>query len=198
MYILDMNHWNWDFNSLDKYKYDNVLIQHSKHKCCKCGAQSLNDNICNCKSLVLVKHHISYFPEIMIKICSDCHYDIHHSKWGAPTNSDGTLDFNKYQKGKDYTSENRDWIKYKPEDRDTFYYTKDDYEMMRGFGHSYPEQILDLASEANVKQVIVTHHDLVNDQELQLRFENATKYASSLKNHVQLKFANEGDEIIIQ
>ncbi|MCE7737089.1 MAG: hypothetical protein GPJ54_19540 [Candidatus Heimdallarchaeota archaeon] len=76
-------------------------------------------------------------------------------------------------------------------------YTKDDYEMMRGYGHSYPEQIIDLASEANVKQVIITHHDLIKDEELDLRFEKAQKYASLLKNQIILKFAKEGDEITI-
>lgn len=77
-------------------------------------------------------------------------------------------------------------------------YTKDTYEMMKGYGHSYPEQILDLASEANVKQVIITHHDLVDDQELQGRYEKAVKYASLLKNQIDLKYAIEGEEIIIQ
>ena len=33
-----------------------------------------------------VKHHISYFPEIIIKLCKKCHYIIHKSK--SPENDD--------------------------------------------------------------------------------------------------------------
>lgn len=77
-------------------------------------------------------------------------------------------------------------------------YTKEGYERMRGYGHSYPEQIIDLASEANVSQVLITHHDLVTDEELGFRYEKAMEYASNLKNGIAVKYAIEGDEIIIQ
>ena len=33
-----------------------------------------------------VKHHISYFPEIITKLCKKCHYIIHKSK--SPENDD--------------------------------------------------------------------------------------------------------------
>jgi hypothetical protein len=108
-------------------KYGGVLIKyHRSQTCCRCSKTVPNDTgICRCKELPLIKHHISYFPEIVVKICKDCHDDIHNSDWGAPTNMDGSIDFNEFESGKDYTSGNKEWIMYMGDERDEFYAERD-------------------------------------------------------------------------
>lgn len=108
-------------------RYGGVLIESKTHTCCRCGKTTPNNTgICRCRDLKLIKHHISYTPEIMVKICDDCHDDIHNSKWGAPTNSDGTIDFSEYDKYLDYKSSNRFWIMYEGFERDEFYANRED------------------------------------------------------------------------
>lgn len=129
-----------DFENLDRFsmnlgievldiaeKLGGVLIELRTQTCCRCD-KTINDKsgICRCKDLKLIKHHISYSPEIIVKICEDCHHDIHNSDWGAPTHNDGTIDFDRYESGKDYSSNNRCWVMYVNDERDQFYMERDD------------------------------------------------------------------------
>lgn len=71
-------------------------------------------------------------------------------------------------------------------------YSTEDYTIHKGFGHSYPEEIVDLGSEAKVSEIIITHHhdypDSVQD-ERQLKSQN---YAGTKEPTVKIVFAKEG------
>lgn len=104
-----------------------LLIESDKQECMRCN-RTTNDKtgICRCNDLKLIKHHISYFPEIIIKICNDCHDDIHSSSWGAPTDESGNIDFKEFDEDEDYSSPNKKYILYAPDDRDFFYSNKEE------------------------------------------------------------------------
>jgi len=36
--------------------------------------------LCKKETYHLNKHHVSYFPEIIISVCGECHYDIHNNR----------------------------------------------------------------------------------------------------------------------
>ncbi len=76
-------------------------------------------------------------------------------------------------------------------------YSKDKYDTMKGFGHSFPEQIIELANEANVKRIILTHHDFVPDLELEKSSEKVIQFAAELNPKLILDFAIEGTELIL-
>lgn len=74
-------------------------------------------------------------------------------------------------------------------------YSKENYESMGGYGHSYPEQIIELANQANVKRILITHHNLMPDAELEESYHKAVEFADKLNPKLVLEFAIEGTEI---
>jgi len=73
-------------------------------------------------------------------------------------------------------------------------YSYEDYNTKKGYGHSYPEQILDLANEANVKLVVITHHGNYTDNELLQRERKAKTYVISKQYNLKVEFAREGNK----
>lgn len=76
-------------------------------------------------------------------------------------------------------------------------YTKEAYDKgaVHGWGHSYVEQIADLASLGWVKKLVVTHHDPANDDEKLLKMEKeARDYCKSKGYSLEVEFAREGLE----
>lgn len=67
------------------------------HVCAKCRRTTPASEMCNCKLLKLIKHHVKYEPEIIILVCEPCHEEIHGGEY-----------------------DNR-WVKYTAEERDEFY-----------------------------------------------------------------------------
>jgi hypothetical protein len=61
-------------------------------------------------------------------------------------------------------------------------FTLNDYDLHKGFGHSYPEEVLELANKANVKKVILTHHHSYID-DIQDKRENDVKAILKRKNY---------------
>ena len=81
-------------------------------------------------------------------------------------------------------------------------YTKDEYfnnsPDVRGFGHAYVEQVIDLAEQANVKYLIITHHSPnKNDAQLAKREYNAKAYAKENGYRVQIDFAKENSQYFL-
>ena len=64
---------------------------------------------------------------------------------------------------------------------------------VRGFGHSYHEQILDLAAAAGVKSVLLTHHDRWSDD--RLREKDAAIRVYGCENGLEAQLAREGMSI---
>ncbi|MHA2337748.1 MAG: MBL fold metallo-hydrolase, partial [Candidatus Hodarchaeales archaeon] len=76
-------------------------------------------------------------------------------------------------------------------------FTLNDYDLHRGFGHSYPEEVLELANKANVKKVILTHHHSYQD-DIQDKRENDVKAILKRENYqFDAYFAKEKTEISI-
>lgn len=75
-------------------------------------------------------------------------------------------------------------------------YTNDEYAPKEGWGHSTVEMDLELAVAANVKRVILTHHDPIRtDQQLDAIEIQARKYLDKLQgHHIELSIAKEGEE----
>lgn len=68
----------------------------------------------------------------------------------------------------------------------------------KGFGHSYPEQILDLANKSNIKEVILTHHDPDhNDTKLDEISDHAKKYSKDIGFSGKVTMAQEGLERLL-
>ena len=67
-----------------------------------------------------------------------------------------------------------------------------------GFGHSYMEQIVELASEANVKRLMLTHHGKFRDEFLTKREKQTQKYAEKLGSDLEVMLAKEGMEIVFE
>jgi ribonuclease BN (tRNA processing enzyme) len=79
-------------------------------------------------------------------------------------------------------------------------YTEDEYikqGKFHGFGHSYQEQIIDLAAKADVKQVIIAHHGKNDDKSLGEREKAAIAYAERKGYPLKVQFAKEGMEIVL-
>ncbi|MCH7940627.1 MAG: hypothetical protein IH842_01470 [Thaumarchaeota archaeon] len=93
----------------EKLYYNNLALENNNYLII-----NLNDKkcwICR-KEKPLIKHHIQYEPEIMLRICNVCHDDIHHASWGKE--NIGYED--KYE-----PSAYREFIWYTSEERDDFY-----------------------------------------------------------------------------
>ncbi|OLS26362.1 MAG: Ribonuclease BN [Candidatus Heimdallarchaeota archaeon LC_3] len=74
-------------------------------------------------------------------------------------------------------------------------YTKEDYELHKGFGHSYPEKVLQLAIKANVRNIILTHHHLYNDNEMDIRIKKIQDYLKENNLDLKVAFAKENSEL---
>jgi len=73
-------------------------------------------------------------------------------------------------------------------------YTPEEYEKKKGWGHSQIEQICELAAEAKVKKLVITHHDpMHNDDMLDQMQERTKKYMTeTLKQNISVVYAKEG------
>jgi len=68
----------------------------------------------------------------------------------------------------------------------TAQYTTGTPKDVRGFGHSHPEQIIQLANQANIKHVLLTHHDRWNDQRLREKDEQSQTFGRKHGLHAKL------------
>lgn len=69
---------------------------------------------------------------------------------------------------------------------------------VRGFGHSYTEQVIDLASRGNVKRLMLTHVSSTHtDTKLTQREEAAKQYAADIHHPLEVLFAKEGARHIL-
>lgn len=67
---------------------------------------------------------------------------------------------------------------------------------VKGWGHSYPEEILDMAKEAKVKRVVLTHHaPKRNDLELAFMHVNAGEHCLENGYRIRFEFARQGKVI---
>ena len=71
-------------------------------------------------------------------------------------------------------------------------YTSHEYEKHKGWGHSTWEQAVAVAKKANVKKLIITHHDPDHDDDLLDSMEKECKQAFS-----NSLFAKEGMEVLV-
>jgi ribonuclease BN (tRNA processing enzyme) len=71
-------------------------------------------------------------------------------------------------------------------------YTKEDYRKKKGYGHSYPEQIIELASFAKVKTLLITHHSNYTDEEMRRRETDLIQKMRDEGNELDFSFAKEG------
>lgn len=71
-------------------------------------------------------------------------------------------------------------------------YTAEEYEKFKGWGHSSWEQAVEVAKQANVKKLIITHHDPDHDDEFLDRLEKECQ--AIFPNSV---FAREGMEVCV-
>lgn len=78
-------------------------------------------------------------------------------------------------------------------------YTPEEYEGKKGWGHSQIERINEIAKEANVKRLFITHHDPAHtDEKLDEMQERARKYMKEvLHSDIPVNFAREGMGVII-
>lgn len=77
------------------------------------------------------------------------------------------------------------------------HFTKDEYidKFVRGWGHSYVEQVIDLAAKANVKMLIGTHHSPNHNDDSMRKIEAFSKdYARSLG--ISFEMAKQGASYI--
>ena len=72
-------------------------------------------------------------------------------------------------------------------------YTPEEYEKKRGWGHSQIERVCELAVTANIKNLYLTHHDpLHNDEKLREMEQRARNYMkTALKSEIPVLFAKE-------
>ncbi len=66
---------------------------------------------------------------------------------------------------------------------------------VRGFGHSFTEQIAELASKSNVANLVITHHGYYNDRKMKKRQENLDALIREKYSNLNAKFAKKGDKI---
>ncbi|HLF05593.1 MAG TPA: MBL fold metallo-hydrolase [Thermoplasmata archaeon] len=76
-------------------------------------------------------------------------------------------------------------------------YTRDEYfktgeNDRKGFGHAYLEQIVELASAAGVRRLLVTHHGRHTDSLLLARERAARRLALKMKTDMKVEFARQG------
>ncbi|MHA2501503.1 MAG: hypothetical protein ACXAE3_01340 [Candidatus Kariarchaeaceae archaeon] len=72
-------------------------------------------------------------------------------------------------------------------------YTKHDYfHRFQGFGHSYHQQIIDLAEQSNVNLLLLTHHHLYEDEYMDELKMNLDEYVKDNNCRLKVKLAQEG------
>jgi phosphoribosyl 1,2-cyclic phosphodiesterase len=72
-------------------------------------------------------------------------------------------------------------------------YTDEEYESKRGWGHSSIGQVLDLAREANVKKLVLFHHEPTHDDKTLAKIEQDAKARSArFKDKTKVVMAREG------
>ena len=71
-------------------------------------------------------------------------------------------------------------------------YTEEEYKRYKGWGHSTWKQAIEVAIKANVKKLIITHHDPDHDDDFLDRMEEMSK-----KEFANCQFAREGMEVIV-
>jgi phosphoribosyl 1,2-cyclic phosphodiesterase len=71
-------------------------------------------------------------------------------------------------------------------------YTEEEYKKFKGWGHSTWKQAIDVAIKANVKKLIITHHDPDHDDDFLDRMEEMSK-----KEFPNCEFAKEGMEVMV-
>lgn len=71
-------------------------------------------------------------------------------------------------------------------------YTEEEYKKLKGWGHSTWQQAVEVAKRANVKKLVITHHDPDHDDEFLVALEKDCQKA--FPNSV---FAREGMEIVV-
>lgn len=73
-------------------------------------------------------------------------------------------------------------------------YTKEEYEKKKGWGHSQMERVCEIAAAADVKRLVITHHDPSHDDETLAHSEQATqRYMQEvLVRSIPVSFAREG------
>jgi len=71
-------------------------------------------------------------------------------------------------------------------------YTEEEYTKCKGWGHSTWKQAIDVAIRANVKKLIITHHDPDHDDDFLDRMEEMSK-----KEFPNCEFAKEGMEVTV-
>ncbi|MHA2249474.1 MAG: MBL fold metallo-hydrolase [Candidatus Kariarchaeaceae archaeon] len=76
-------------------------------------------------------------------------------------------------------------------------YTKEDYSKKRGYGHSYPEQIIELATKAYVKSLLITHHHNYTDNEMRKREDNLNEKLKTDGINMKFSFAREGMNFVL-
>ena len=71
-------------------------------------------------------------------------------------------------------------------------YTEEEYKKFKGWGHSTWKQAIDVAIRANVKKLIITHHDPDHDDDFLDRMEEMSK-----REFPNCEFAKEGMEVMV-
>lgn len=76
-------------------------------------------------------------------------------------------------------------------------YTKAEYESekpnVKGFGHAYIEQVIELANEAGVRKVVPFHHHVIHTDKIMAELESAAKELAKKSGYeVEIAFAREG------
>ena len=71
-------------------------------------------------------------------------------------------------------------------------YTEEEYKKYKGWGHSTWKQAIDVAIKANVKKLIITHHDPDHDDDFLDSIEEMSK-----KEFANCAFAKEGMEVMV-
>ncbi|MHA2169885.1 MAG: hypothetical protein ACXAB7_08335 [Candidatus Kariarchaeaceae archaeon] len=71
-------------------------------------------------------------------------------------------------------------------------YTKEDYWKKKGYGHSYPEQIIDLGRAGGVKSILITHHSNYTDEEMIVREKKILEKLKQEGEEISFSFAREG------
>lgn len=70
---------------------------------------------------------------------------------------------------------------------------------VKGYGHSYAEQIIDMAAKSKVKKVILTHHSpLRTDKDLVKMEKSAKKYCKDKNYDLKTEFAKQGSEYTLK
>ncbi|MDH5403857.1 MAG: MBL fold metallo-hydrolase [Candidatus Heimdallarchaeota archaeon] len=77
-------------------------------------------------------------------------------------------------------------------------YSNDDYTNYSGFGHSYHNQIIDIACQAKIKHLYITHHHNYDDRQLKEFEDRAITYSKTKNSNLEVSFAKIGLEKILQ